>query len=138
MAIFYDYTITVDGNKATLNKDIYLYKDNRNIIYYFSIKNAPFKFVDLTDMIESAEATYANIKILKPNGVKKKFSKIPIENGKVKLKIDSEFIDEISEIGNYTFQIDLFDNEDGFITIPPVYNQFHVLEPLFDDETTTG
>ena len=134
MAIFYDYTITVNENKAALNKDIYLYKDNRNIIYYFSIKNAPFKFVDLTDMIESTEATYANIKILKPNGVKKKFSKIPIENGKVKLKIDSEFIDEISEIGDYTFQIDLFDNEDGFITIPPVYNQFHVLEPLFDDE----
>ena len=137
MAIFYDYTITVNGDKASLNKDIYIYKDNRNIIYYFSIKNAPFKFVDLTDMIESTDATYANIKILKPNGAKEKFSNIPIENGRIKLKIDKEFADEISEIGDYTFQIDLFDNDNGFITIPPVYKQLHVLKALFDDDSVT-
>lgn len=37
MAIFYDYTITVDGDKAKLDKNIYLYKNNKNITYYFKI-----------------------------------------------------------------------------------------------------
>ena len=38
MAIFYNYTITVDGNKATMDKNIYLYRKNKNVDYYFEIK----------------------------------------------------------------------------------------------------
>lgn len=139
MAIFYDYTITVDGDKAKLDKNIYLYKNNKNIIYYFKIQNAPFKFINAVDMVESLNASTADIKILKPNGVKKRIKNIPIENGKVKLEIDDSFMDEISEIGKYTFQIDLYDNatNKGRVTIPPVIEQFCVLAPIFEDNEAT-
>ena len=137
MAIFYNYTITVNGNKASLNSHIYLYKNNKNIDYYFTIKNAPFLFKDEVNMIESINASTARIKFIKPNGEKITFKNIVIENGKIKLRIDDKFIDEISEIGDYSFQIDLYDNNTeniGMVTIPPVINEFHVLAPLFDDD----
>lgn len=139
MAIFYDYTITVNGDSAKLDKSIYLYKNNKNITYYFTIKNAPFKFINAIDMIESLNASTADIKILKPNGVKMRIKDILIENGKVKLEIDSNFMDELSEIGVYDFQIDLYDNatDKGRVTIPPVVNQFHVLAPIFEDDEAT-
>ena len=139
MAIFYDYTITVDGDKAKLNKNIYLYKDNKNITYYFTIQNAPFKFIKAVDMIESLNASTADIKILKPNGIKKRITNIPIENGKVKWEIDDKIMDEISEIGKYTFQIDLYDDAEnkGRVTIPPVIEQFYVLAPIFEDSEAT-
>ena len=62
-----------------------------------------------------------------------------IENGKVKLEIDDSFMDEISEIGKYTFQIDLYDNatNKGRVTIPPVIEQFCVLAPIFEDNEAT-
>lgn len=48
-------------------------------------------------------------------------------------------MDEISEIGKYTFQIDLYDNatNKGRVTIPPVIEQFCVLAPIFEDNEAT-
>ena len=82
---------------------------------------------------------FADIKIIKPNGVKKRIQNIPIENGKIKLEIDDRFMDEVSEIGAYTFQIDLYDDaiDKGRVTIPPVVDQFHVLAPIFEDDEAT-
>lgn len=36
--IKYDYEITVNGNQAKLNKDIYLFRGNKNVHYYFAVK----------------------------------------------------------------------------------------------------
>ena len=133
MAIFYNYTITVNGGKASLDKDIYLYKNNKNIDYYFSINNADFNFKDVeSDKI--IKPPYASIKILNPSGKKIMTKKANIENGKVHLKITEDMIDEITEVGTYTFQIDLYDGESGRVSIPPVYDRLHILEPLFEDE----
>ena len=38
--IKYDYTVTVTGNTAKLDKDIYLFRGNKNVHYYFAIKNS--------------------------------------------------------------------------------------------------
>lgn len=133
MAIYYEYIITVNGSIATLNKDIYLYKNNKNIDYYFIIKNADFNFLDL-DSNKLDNAPYASIKLLNPSGKKILSKKADITNGKVHLRINETLIDEDSEIGTYTFQIDLYDGENGRVSIPPIVNKFHVLDSLFDDD----
>lgn len=133
MAIFYNYTITVNGNKASMDKNIYLYRKNKNVDYYFEIKNACFKFEDEINYIISYNAKYARFRVIKPDGTKFFTEKREVENGYAKFSVTEDLIDERAEVGTYVFQIDLYDGSNGFITIPPVYNQFHVLEPLFDD-----
>lgn len=134
MAIFYNYTITVNGNKASMDKNIYLYRKNKNVDYYFEIKNACFKFENEINYIVSYNAEYARFRILKPDGTKFFTEKRKVENGYAKFSVTEDLIDEKIEVGTYVFQIDLYDEDDGFITIPPIYNQFHVLEPLFDED----
>lgn len=139
MAIFYNYTITVNGNKASMDKNIYLYKKNKNVDYYFEIKNACFKFEDEINYIISYNAKYARFRVIKPDGTKFFTEKREVENGYAKFSVTEDLIDERAEVGTYVFQIDLYDGSNGFITIPPIYNQFHVLEPLFDeDESGAG
>lgn len=139
MAIFYNYTITVNGNKASMDKNIYLYRKNKNVDYYFEIKNACFKFEDEINYIISYHAKYARFRVIKPDGTKFFTEKREVENGYAKFSVTEDLIDERAEVGTYVFQIDLYDGNNGFITIPPIYNQFHVLEPLFDeDESGAG
>ncbi len=139
MAIFYNYTITVNGNKASMDKNIYLYRKNKNVDYYFEIKNACFKFEDEINYIISYNAKYARFRVIKPDGTKFFTEKREVENGYAKFSVTEDLIDERAEVGTYVFQIDLYDGSNGFITIPPIYNQFHVLEPLFDeDESGAG
>lgn len=139
MAIFYNYTITVNGNKASMDKNIYLYRKNKNVDYYFEIKNACFKFEDEINYIISYNAKYARFRVIKPDGTKFFTEKREVENGYAKFSVTEDLIDERAEVGTYVFQIDLYDGNNGFITIPPIYNQFHVLEPLFDeDESRAG
>lgn len=139
MAIFYNYTITVNGNKASMDKNIYLYRKNKNVDYYFEIKNACFKFEDEINYIISYNAKYARFRVIKPDGTKFFTEKRKVENGYAKFSVTEDLIDERAEVGTYVFQIDLYDGNNGFITIPPIYNQFHVLEPLFDeDESGAG
>lgn len=123
-----------------MDKNIYLYKKNKNIDYYFEIKNLSFNFEDEIDYVVGYEAVFARFRILKPDGTNFITPKKRVDNQFVKFSITEDFIDEATEVGTYVFQIDLYDNNNGFITIPPVYNQFHVLEPLFDDneEDNTG
>ena len=54
MPIKYNYEVSVNDNKAKLNKDIFLFRGNRNIHYYFSIKGARFTFSkENEDLLES-------------------------------------------------------------------------------------
>lgn len=133
MAIFYNYTITVDGNKATMDKNIYLYRKNKNVDYYFEIKNACFKFEDEINYVISYNAKYSRFKVIKPDGTRFVTKKREVKDGYAQFSVTEDLIDERAEVGTYVFQIDLYDDNDGFITIPPIYNQFHVLEPLFDE-----
>ena len=133
MAIYYQYIITVNGDTATLNRDIYVYKNNRNIDYYFVINNAAFNFDDI-ESIDKVVAPYASVKLLDPSGKKLMTKKASIVDGKVHLRVNETLIDEDTEVGTYSFQIDLYDGENGRVSIPPVINRFHVLNPIFDDD----
>lgn len=126
--IKYDYTVTVTGNTAKLDKDIYLFRGNKNVHYYFAIKNASFNFKGTTDLIEKTNAINAAVTVVKPNAVEVANAIAPVENGKIHLKVTEDLIDEEVEVGDFDLVFDLFDDTDGAVTIPKVIGQFHVLE----------
>lgn len=126
--IKYDYTVTVTGNTAKLDKDIYLFRGNKNVHYYFAIKNASFNFKGTTDLIEKTNAINAAVTVVKPNAVEVANAIAEVENGKIHLKVTEDLIDEKVEVGDFDLVFDLFDDTDGAVTIPKVTGQFHVLE----------
>lgn len=126
--IKYDYEITVNGNQAKLNKDIYLFRGNKNVHYYFAVKNASFNFKGSTDLIEKTNAINAAVTVIKPNNVEVASAIAKVENGKIHLKVTEDLIDEEVEVGDFDLVFDLFDDVDGAVTIPKVAGQFHVLE----------
>ena len=52
------------------------------------------------------------------------------------MKITEDIIDEVIEIGEYNFQVKLFGSDDSEISLPVIYNQFHV-NPILDSSTNT-
>ncbi len=135
------FTITIDGNKATLNEPLYIYQGDRYIDVYFTIVDNKFKFLspDSANVLIDSSAQYSTIKILKPNGEKIITEKQEIDkvNNQVIFTINKEFADAVDEIGVCKLQIQLWsevsDNQ-GRVTIP--YIEFEVLEPIFEDDNS--
>ena len=129
MPIKYNYEVSVSDNKANLNKDIFLFSGNRNIHYYFSIKGARFTFSkENEDLLESSNAIYAAVTVVKPNGVEVANAIAPVEDGLIHLKVTEDLIDEEVEVGDFDLVFDLFDDNEGAVTIPKIKGQFHVQE----------
>ena len=130
-----DLTITIDGNKASVDEPLYMYQGDRNIDIYFTIIDSKFKFSETnSNILVDSTAKYSTIKVLKPNGEKIRTDKKAIEDNKIIFTINQEFADEATEIGKYKLQIQLWSidaNNQGRITIPPI--EFEVLEPIFED-----
>ena len=130
MLIQKNVTVTIDGRVASLSEDIYMYKNDRNIDIIFTIVDAKYKFNAYSgNILVESTARYATVKVLKPNGDTFTSNKLVITDNKVVLTIDQMFIDEITEIGTHIVQIQLWDTDNGRVTIPPI--QFEVLTPIF-------
>ena len=130
-----DLTITIDGNKASVDEPLYMYQGDRNIDIYFTIIDSKFRFSETnSNILVDSTAKYSTIKVLKPNGEKIRTDKKAIEDNKIIFTINQEFADEATEIGKYKLQIQLWSidaNNQGRVTIPPI--EFEVLEPIFED-----
>lgn len=125
-----EVTVTIDGRNASLSESIYLYQGDKNIDILFTITDAKFKFNEYSgNILVESTAKYATVKVLKPNGDTFTSNKLAITDNKVILTIDQMFIDEITEIGTHIVQIQLWDTDNGRVTIPPI--QFEVLTPIF-------
>jgi hypothetical protein len=125
-----EVTVTIDGRNASLSESIYLYQGDKNIDILFTITDAKFKFNEYSgNILVESTAKYATVKVLKPNGDTFTSNKLAITDNKVVLTIDQMFIDEITEIGTHIVQIQLWDTDNGRVTIPPI--QFEVLTPIF-------
>lgn len=128
--------LTVNGDKASLDSAIYLYRGDRNIELYFSVINSRYRFTKNSsdNIIESTEAVYSIFKVVSPNGEELVFPVTPIENGMAKWVIEGSLIDELDEVGKYDLQIRLLDDtQKSIITMPPIIGQVEVLSPLFGD-----
>lgn len=146
--------VTINGTTVQLDEPLYLYQRDKNIDVYFLIRNFKYDFAKGTqeevNVIEKTNASYATIRVLKPEIYATKIGEdgkplgedgrkfvsdepIPVVDGKVLFTVTETFIDEVEEIGNYQLQISLWDeNQGGKITIPPI--PFEVLKPIFPDE----
>ena len=131
--IFTDKTIRVTNGQSQINAPVILYRGDKNIKLRFKIVDCPYTYSKTVDnIIESSEASYAQFVINVPNNGSPIFSNIAAtENGYVTFIITAEMIDEIPEVGSYTFQIRLLDDEQSSrITIPPVDNGIEIREPI--------
>ena len=139
--IFTDRTIMVQKGTSSINDTIILYRGDKGIEIRFTLnEGSPFKFGSGSspNIIEKTEATYGQLVIKTPGALPPIFSEVaPTIGGKIIFTITAEMIDEITEVGNYTFQIRLFDESmNSRATIPEVVNGIEIREPIATEDTT--
>ena len=140
--IFTDRTITVKKGVSSINDTIILYRGDKDIEIRFTLnESSPFKFGSgsSSNIIEKTEAAYGQLIIKTPNDLPSIFSEVvPTNEGKIIFTITAEIIDEITEVGNYTFQIRLFDEGmNSRATLPEVNNGIEIREPIATEDITT-
>lgn len=142
--IFTDRTIMVKNGTSSINDTIVLYRGDRDVEIRFTLnEGTPFKFGSgaSPNIIEKTEATYGQLVIKTPGALPPIFSEVtPTIGGKIIFTITAEMIDETTEVGNYTFQIRLLDdNMESRATLPEVKNGIEIREPIaLEDISTTN
>ena len=140
--IFTNRTITVKRGVSSINEPIILYRGDKEVEIRFALKEkAPFIFNKEADsnIIENSEAAYGQLVIKTPNDLPAIFSEVtPTSEGKIVFKITGEMIDEITEVGNYSFQIRLFNESmNSRVTLPEVNGGIEIREPIASEDTAS-
>ena len=140
--IFTDRTVKVKRGVSSINTPIILYRGDREVEIRFTLKEeAPFMFSKETgsNIIEVSEAAYGQLVIKTPNDLPAIFSEVaPTSEGKIVFKITGEMIDEITEVGNYSFQIRLFNESmNSRVTLPEVNGGIEIREPIASEDTAS-
>ncbi len=141
--IFTERTIKMSNDVCEIDNPIVLYRGDYNVEIRFTIIECPYKYSakNSTNIIEQVDASYGQLVIRVPNDGSPIFSDVvETKRGSVVFTLSAEMIDESIEVGDYTFQIRLFDaNRESRATIPPVENGISIREPIaFEDVTTTN
>ena len=140
--IFTDRTVIVQKGTSSINDTIVLYRGDKNVEIRFTLsEGSPFRYGSGTssNIIEKTEAAYGQLVIKTPNNLPAIFSEVaPTNEGKIVFKITGEMIDEIDEVGNYSFQIRLFDeNKNSRVTLPEVNDGIEIREPIASEDTAS-
>ena len=131
--IFTERTITVVNDSATINKPLILYRGDKNIELKITIVESQFKFrsTGASNVIETSNASYAQLVINTPYDLPIFSEVTATENGTVIFVISAAMIDEVREVGIYDIQIRLLDdNKQSRASIPPVSNAIEIREPI--------
>ena len=138
--IFTERTVTVRNGETSIDAPVILYRGDRKVEIRFKILDAKFKFQSGDNIISSTNAAFAQLAILNPNGSNAFTETTATDNGTVSFVISGEMIDQLEEVGTYTFHIRLFDEDfESRITLPEVLNGFEVREPItIEDDGTVG
>ena len=130
-----DRTITVRKGVATINEPVVLYRGDYEVVIRFKISNSKLKFMAGANMIESEKAAYGQLAILTPYGGNIFSSMTRCSEGAVAFVVTQDMLDQIEEVGLYSFQIRLFDaNRESRITIPPVEFGIEIREPIASED----
>ena len=140
--IFTDRTVIVQKGTSSINDIIVLYRGDKNVEIRFTLsEGSPFKYGSgaSPNIIEKTEAAYGQLVIRTPNNLPAIFSEVaPTNEGKIVFTITGEMIDEIDEVGNYSFQIRLFDeNKNSRVTLPEVNDGIEIREPIASEDTAS-
>ena len=132
--IFTERKVTVNNDTASIDKNIVLFRGDREIEIRFTVIYNEFKYRKGTDvnLIEDVNASYAQLVIQNDNiRIPVVTPLTPTDNGVVIFKITREMIDEVPETGTYDFQIRLYDDgKTSRLTTPMVDNGVIIKEPL--------
>lgn len=131
MAIYASRTLKIMESVTQMDKDIVLYRGNRNVYIFLSIDNLSFGFRNLLTDYETMMPSHAYIMLLSPLYEEIPIGKTEIVDDKIRFCITEKMIDELTEVGDYTIVIDLYDSvEDSLLTIPPIEGQLKVRDRI--------
>lgn len=140
--IFTERNITIRNDSATINAPVVLYRGDKNVEVRFTLVESPYKYSnrDSINIIESTNASYAQLVIKTPNDRDPIFGDITaVGQSNVVFIIGYDMIDEIEEVGTYSFQIRLFDaDQTSMVTIPEVVGGFIIREPIAKEDTNNN
>lgn len=136
--IYTNRKVTVRNGVSTIDAPVILYRGDKEVEVLFEIIDIQFKFRGNNgNLIDNAKASFGQLAIQNPDGTATFTEVTPCEDGHVVFKITEEMIDEIEEVGTYSFYIRLFDEDQtSRITIPYVENGVEVKEPLVMDDSS--
>jgi surface protein len=126
--IYIERTIKIKKGEASIDEPVCLYKGDKNIEIRFLIENNPFKYKnDLT-------VNYGQLIIKRENAPDIFSEPTKISGGRVVFLITGDMINDLNELGSYTFQIRIL-NEDltSRGTLPPVFAGITIKEPLCEE-----
>lgn len=138
MMIYTAAKVTIRNYQATIDKTIILYRGDRNVEIQFEIFESVYRQykIDGSNIILNLNASYGQLVVQKPDYSHILGDITPTQDGKVIFTIPAELIDETMEVGAYTFQIRLY-NEDqtSRVTLPPVIGGIDIVEPIASEDT---
>ena len=137
--IFTERKITVNKGKSTIDRPAILYRGDYEVEIRFTIVDTDFKYINGNNNNATEKASHAQLAILGPDGTNV-FSDISVcMGGQVAFVLTKEMIDELREVGLYSFQIRLFDYyRESRVTIPPVEYGIEVREPVASEDHTNA
>lgn len=132
--IFTEKKITITNNACKIDSPVVLYRGDYNVEVRFTLLNCPYKYSDknAVNLIDTTEASYGQLVIATPGDKPPIFSDVTAtKEGTITFLITADMIDESVEVGQYTFQIRLFDSiRESRATIAQVENGIEIREPI--------
>ena len=124
-------TVTVGDKESSIDKPIMLYRGDKEVEIQFTILEQSYTFNDDNNLIKSSNASHGQLVLNTPSG-ENMFSEVSkCYDGNVVFVVTKDMIDELQEVGFYSFQIRLYDSsQTSRITIPPVFNGFDIRNPI--------
>lgn len=112
---------------------IFIYRGDKEIEIEFEIVNSKVMFAGVSDnnVIRTSKAFYGQLVIINPNGTNAFTEMTETNDGLVKFRITEQMIDQVDEVGEYSFQIRLFDEERrSRLSLPPILEGLKICEPI--------
>ena len=133
--IFTDRKITIRNGKSSINEPVVLYRGDYEVSIKFTIMESKFRFKSGVNLVDSEKASHGQLAILAPYGGNVFSEIVKCEDGTVTFTLTKEMIDQLEEVGLYSFQIRLFDYyRESRVSIPPVEFGIEVREPVASED----
>ena len=133
--IFTERQITVHKGKSSIDEPVILYRGDFEVSIKFTIMKSKFRFKSGVNLVDSEKASYGQLAILAPYGGNVFSEVVKCEDGTVTFTLTKEMIDQLEEVGLYSFQIRLFDYyRESRVSIPPVEFGIEVREPVASED----
>ena len=133
--IYTDRTITVRKGESKIDEPIVVYRGDYELEVRFTITNSRFKFMSGMNLIDTEKASFGQMAILTPYGGNIFSDIVRCSDGTVTFVLTESMINQIEEIGLYSFQIRLYDyNKESRVSIPPIEFGIEVREPIASED----